>query len=113
MRLGFPLYVPARYGANPAIRAQSLPPGALPFFRFACLSALAGSLLPCLVAGSGDAQRDGGIAVDPAQPDRARGADDRGRGAGAVASRWLEEAVSLRCDACKCDQGIGASQAIR
>jgi len=40
-------------------------------YRFADLPAVAGALLPRLRAGAGAAQRDGGIALDPAQPARA------------------------------------------
>ncbi len=39
--------------------------------RSAGLPALAGALLPRILAGAGAAQRDGRTAADPAQPDRA------------------------------------------
>ena len=47
----------------PQVRYQLSGPAGLP--------AVAGTLFPCLLAGAGAAQRDGRIAADPAQPDRA------------------------------------------
>ena len=67
----FPYMFPRDFGQILQIRAQPLAAGALQPLRSAGLSAVAGALLSRLLAGTGAAQRDGRIAADPAQPDRA------------------------------------------
>src|ERR1700677_4089503 len=112
MRVGVSLYVSPRFRADPAIRAEPRTAGALPDIRSAGLSAVAGALLPCLLAGSGAAQRDGRTALDPAQPDRTRSADGGGAGAGTAAAVRLDQAVSFRCDAGQCGTRFRAGQAV-
>ena len=67
----FPYMFPRDFGQIAAICAEPRAAGALSAVRSAGLPALAGALLPGIVAGAGVAQRDGRIAADPAQPDRA------------------------------------------
>jgi glycine/D-amino acid oxidase-like deaminating enzyme len=67
----FPYMFPRDLGQILQYAFQPRAAGALSFRRSAGLPALAGALLPRLVAGACAAQRDGRIAADPAQPDRA------------------------------------------
>ena len=67
----FPYMFPRDLRPDPAIRVPSRAAGALPFQGSAGLPAVAGALFPRVVAGACAAQRDGRIAADPAQPDRA------------------------------------------
>ncbi len=102
MRVGVSLHVSARSRPDPSLRVESRAAGALQRVRSSGVPAMAGALLSGVFAGAGAAQRDGRIAADPAQPDRARGADRGSQCAGAVAAHRLDQAVSLRGDACQC-----------
>src|SRR5260370_821544 len=102
MRLGVALHVSAGFSQAASIRDEPLAAGALQPVRSSGIPAVAGALLSGVFAGAGAAQRDGRIAADPAQPDRARGADRGSQGAGGVAAHRLDQAVSLRSDACQC-----------
>src|SRR5438552_3443159 len=112
MRLGVSLYVPAGFRTDPEICAEPRAVGALSDRRPSRIPALAGALFPGVLAGTDAAQRDGGIAADPPQPDRARRADDGGQGAGAAAAVRLDKTVSLRCHARQCRARLRTRQAI-
>src|SRR5580704_4780656 len=95
MRLGLSAHVSPRPQIDLPVRAQSFAELVLSHFRTAGISALAIALLSCVVARAGHAERDGGMAADPAQPRRARGADWGSRRARAFAPHRLAQAVSL------------------
>ena len=67
----FPYMFPRDFGQILRYAFASRAAGAVPLQGFAGLPAVAGTLFPRLVAGACTAQRDGRIAADPAQPDRA------------------------------------------
>ena len=67
----FPYMFPRDFRQILQYALQSHAAGAVSFFGSAALPALAGALFPGVLAGACAAQRDGGIAADPAQPDRA------------------------------------------
>ena len=67
----FPYMFPRDFGQILRYALEPRAAGALQPRRSAGLPAVAGALLSGVLAGAGAAQRDGRIAPDPAQPDRA------------------------------------------
>src|ERR1700722_10757042 len=95
MLLGLSAHVSPRPQIDLPVRAQSLAELVLSHFRTAGISALAVALLSCVVARAAHSKREGGMAVDPAQPRRARGTDRGSRCTRAFAPHRLAQAVSL------------------